>query len=70
MLNILDKYEITLILALSFLDECLVLEVATNSIKRLISIASVHHIPKKKLRILHIGMTFYSNKVDPSLRSC
>ena len=48
-LNIPDKYEIALGLALGFPDESPVLEVATDSIKRWIDSNGVRHIPKRKL---------------------
>jgi nitroreductase len=48
-LNIPDKYEIALGLALGFPDESPVLEVATDSIKRWVDSSGVRHIPKRKL---------------------
>ncbi len=48
-LNIPDKYEIALGLALGFPDESPVLEVATDSIKRWVDSNGVRHIPKRKL---------------------
>ncbi|MFQ6122465.1 MAG: nitroreductase family protein [Dehalococcoidales bacterium] len=53
-LNIPDKYEIALGLALGFPDESPVLEVATDSIKRWVDSQGVRHIPKRKLKdIIH-----------------
>jgi nitroreductase len=48
-LNIPDKYEIAMALALGYPDESPVLEVATDSIKRWIDSEGVRHIPKRKL---------------------
>jgi nitroreductase len=48
-LNIPDKYEIALVVALGFPDENPVIEVATDSIKRWIDSKGVRHIPKRKL---------------------
>ncbi len=47
-LNIPDKYEIALGLALGFPDESPVPEVATDSIKRWVDSNGVRHIPKRK----------------------
>ena len=53
-LNIPDKYEIAMVLALGFPDESPVLEVATDSIERWIDSKGVRHIPKRKLEdIIH-----------------
>ncbi len=53
-LNIPDKYEIAMVLALGFPDESPVLEVATDSVKRRLDSEGVRHIPKRKLRdIIH-----------------
>ena len=53
-LNIPDKYEIALVLALGFPDESPVLEVATDSIERWTDSKGVCHIPKRKLEdIIH-----------------
>ncbi len=53
-LNIPDKYEIAMVLALGFSDESPVLEVATDSIKRWVDSEGVRHIPKRKLEdIVH-----------------
>ncbi len=53
-LNIPDKYEIAMVLALGFPDESPVLEVATDSIKRWVDSEGVRHIPKRKLEdIIH-----------------
>lgn len=49
-LNIPDKYEIAMVLALGFPDESPVLEVATNSIERWVDSEGVRHIPKRKLK--------------------
>ena len=48
-LNIPDKYEIAMVLALGFPDESPVLEVATDSIKRWVDSEGMRHIPKRKL---------------------
>ncbi len=48
-LNIPDKYEIALMLALGFPDESPVTEVATESIKRWVDNKGERHIPKRKL---------------------
>jgi len=48
-LNIPDKYEIAMVLALGFPDESPVLEVATDSVKRWVDSSGVCHIPKRKL---------------------
>ena len=48
-LNIPDKYEIALGLALGFPDESPVLEVTTDSVERWIDSNGVRHIPKRKL---------------------
>ena len=48
-LNIPDKYEIAMVLALGFPDESPVVEVATDSIRRWIDSQGVRHIPKRKL---------------------
>ena len=53
-LNIPDKYEIAMMLALGFPDESPVLEVATDSIKRWVDSEGVRHIPKRELKdIIH-----------------
>ena len=53
-LNVPDKYEIALVLALGFLDESPVLEVATDSITRWMDSEGVRHIPKRELKdIIH-----------------
>jgi len=49
-LNIPDKYEIAMVLALGFPDESPVLEVATDSIKRWVDSEGVRHIPKRELK--------------------
>ena len=48
-LNIPDKYEIALVLALGFPGESPVVEVATKSIERWMDSEGVRHIPKRKL---------------------
>ncbi len=48
-LNIPDKYDIAMVLALGFPDESPVLEIAINSIKRWVDSEGVRHIPKRKL---------------------
>ncbi len=48
-LEIPDKYEIALMLALGFPGESPVLDVATDSIKRWVDREGVRHIPKRKL---------------------
>lgn len=54
LLNIPDKYEIAMLLALGFPDESPVLEVATDSIKRWVDNQGVRHIPKRELEaIIH-----------------
>ncbi|MDI6815199.1 MAG: nitroreductase family protein, partial [Dehalococcoidales bacterium] len=62
-LNIPDKYEIALVLALGFPDESPVLEVATDSIKRWVDSEGVPHIPKRKLEDIIHRINFHSNKV-------
>ncbi len=53
-LNIADKYEIAMLLALGYPDENPVVEVATGSIKRWVDKKGVRHIPKRKLKdIVH-----------------
>ncbi len=53
-LNIPDKYEIALVLALGFPDESPVLEIAIDSIKRWVDSKGVRHIPKRELKdIIH-----------------
>ncbi|MCK4369002.1 MAG: nitroreductase family protein [Dehalococcoidales bacterium] len=53
-LNIPDKYEIAIMLALGFSDESPVLEIATNSVERWVDSKGVRHIPKRKLEdIMH-----------------
>ncbi len=53
-LNIPDKYDIAMVLALGFPDESPVLEVATDSIKRWVDSEGVRHIPKRELKdIIH-----------------
>ncbi len=54
-LNIPDKYEIALVLALGFPDESPVLEIATGgSIKRWVDSEGMRHIPKRELKdIIH-----------------
>ncbi len=49
-LNIPDKYEIAMVLALGFPDESPVLEVATDSIKRWFDDRDVLHVPKRELK--------------------
>ncbi|MFH1662371.1 MAG: nitroreductase family protein [Chloroflexota bacterium] len=49
-LNIADKYEIAVLLALGYPDENPVVEVATDSIKRWVDKKGVRHIPKRKLK--------------------
>ena len=49
-LNIPDKYEIAMVLALGFPDESPVLEVATDSIKRWFDDGDVLHVPKRELK--------------------
>lgn len=54
LLNIPDKYEIALGLALGFPDEAPALEVATTAIRRWVDSQGVRHIPKRQLKeILH-----------------
>lgn len=53
-LNVPDKYETALMLALGYPDEMPVLEVATDSIERYMDDKGVRHIPKRELKdILH-----------------
>ncbi len=53
-LNIADKYEIAMMLALGYPDESPLVEVATDSIKRWVDKKGVRHIPKRKLQdIMH-----------------
>jgi len=49
-LNIPDKYEIAMVLALGFPGESPVLEVATDSIKRWFDDGDVLHVPKRELK--------------------
>ncbi len=49
-LNIPDKYEIAMVLALGFPDESPVLEVATDSIERWVDSEGVRHIPKREIK--------------------
>ena len=48
-LNIPDKYEVALVLALGYPDESPVLEVATDSVKYWVDSKGVRHVPKRKL---------------------
>lgn len=53
-LNIADRYEIAIMLALGYPDEKPVVEVATDSINRWVDKRGVRHIPKRRLRdIIH-----------------
>jgi len=53
-LNIADKYEIAILLALGYPDEKPVAEIATGSVKRWVDETGVRHIPKRNLKdILH-----------------
>ena len=53
-LNVPDKYETALMLALGYPDESPVIEVATDSIERYMDDKGVRHIPKRELKdILH-----------------
>ena len=53
-LNIADKYEIAMLLALGYPDEKPVVEAATGSIKRWVDKKGIRHIPKRKLKdIIH-----------------
>ncbi len=53
-LNIADKYEIAMLLALGYPDENPTVEVAADSIKRWIDKRGVRHIPKRRLEdIVH-----------------
>ncbi len=49
-LNIPDKFEIAMVLALGFPDESPVLEVATDSVKRWFDDEGVLHVPKRELK--------------------
>jgi len=54
LLNIPDKYEVGMVLALGYPDESPVTEVAQGSIKYWVDSQGVRHIPKRKLEdILH-----------------
>lgn len=54
LLNITDKYEIAMLLALGYPDENPIVEVTTDSIKRWVDEKGVRHIPKRKLKdIIH-----------------
>jgi len=54
LLNIPDKYDIAMLLALGYPDESPVLEVATDSIKLWVDNQGTRHVPKRKLEdILH-----------------
>jgi nitroreductase len=54
LLNIADKYEIAMTLALGYPDENPLIEVATDSIKRWVDKKGIRHIPKRKLQdIIH-----------------
>ncbi len=57
-LNIPDKYEVALVLALGYPDENPVLEVATDSVKYWVDSKGVRHVPKRKL-----GDITHRNKV-------
>ncbi len=53
-LNIPDRYEIAILLALGFPDESPVLEVAAGSIERWVDDRGVLHVPKRRLEdVLH-----------------
>jgi len=53
-LNVPDKYETALMLALGYPDESPVIEVAADSIERYMDDKGVRHIPKRELKdILH-----------------
>lgn len=53
-LNVPDKYETALMLALGYPDEMPILEVATDSIERYMDDKGLRHIPKRELKdILH-----------------
>lgn len=53
-LNVPDKYQTALMLALGYPDESPVIEVATDSIERYMDDNGVRHIPKRELKdILH-----------------
>jgi hypothetical protein len=53
-LNVPEKYETALMLALGYPDESPVIEVATDSIERYMDDKGVRHIPKRELKdILH-----------------
>ena len=53
-LNVPDKYETALMLALGYPDESPVIEVATDSIERYMDDKGVRHVPKRELKdILH-----------------
>lgn len=49
-LNIPDKFEIAMVLALGFPDESPVLEVATDSVKRWFDDEGMLHVPKRELK--------------------
>ena len=48
-LNIPDKYDIALVLALGYPDEAPVLEVSTGSVEYWVDSQGVRHVPKRKL---------------------
>ena len=53
-LNVPDKYEIAILLALGFPDESPVVEVAGDSVERWVDDRGVRHVPKRRLAdILH-----------------
>ncbi len=53
-LNIPNKYDIAIMLALGYPDENPVVEVATDSIKRWVDSKGVRHIPKRRLEdVIH-----------------
>ncbi len=54
LLNVAEKYEIAMLLALGYADENPVIEIASDSIKRWVDENGIHHIPKRKLEdIIH-----------------
>jgi len=53
-LNVADKYEIAMLLALGYPDEQPIVEVAIDSVKRWVDKKGVRHIPKRRLKdIIH-----------------
>ena len=54
-LNIPDRYEIVILLALGFPDESPVVEVAADSVERWVDDSGVRHVPKRRLEDIILG---------------